>query len=70
MALIDQKQRLGKRAVALVEYVECEKHGVKSQYKMCREKRIPGYPTWEIAGELYPGEIQLEDLEKLADKSN
>lgn len=62
----DQKQRLGKRAFSLIDYVECDPHGARTQFKMCREKRIPGYPTWEIDGELYPGEIALEDLEKIA----
>ena len=64
----DQKQRLGKRAWAMLDYVECDRHGVKSQMNICRSKRIPGYPTWEIDGKLYPGEIRLEDLEMIADE--
>lgn len=62
----DQKERLGKRAWAMIEYVECDKHGVNSQATLCRQKRIPGYPTWEIDGKLFPGEIRLEDLETIA----
>jgi uncharacterized membrane protein len=62
----DQKQRLGQRAFSNVTYIECDKGGVNTQAKLCREKRIPGYPTWEIDGELYPGELQIDDLEKLA----
>jgi hypothetical protein len=27
--------------------------------------QVPGYPTWEIKGELYPGEKTLEQLEEL-----
>ncbi len=64
----DQKQRLGKRAWAMLEYIECDRHGVNSQMNLCRSKRIPGYPTWEINGKLYPGEIRLEDLEVIADE--
>jgi uncharacterized membrane protein/glutaredoxin len=62
----DQKQKLGKKAFAKITYIECDRGGVASQAKLCRQKRIPGYPTWEIDGELYPGELQMEDLEKLA----
>lgn len=62
----DQKQRLGKKAFSNVEYIECDRGGVNTQYKLCRQKKIPGYPTWEIDGELYPGELQMDDLEKLA----
>lgn len=62
----DQKQRLGQKAFAKVEYIECDKGGVNTQAPLCREKRIPGYPTWEIDGELYPGELKIDDLEKLA----
>lgn len=65
----DQKQRLGKQAFSRIPYVECDKNGVDSQYKLCREKRIPGYPTWEIGGELYPGEIEISELERLADEA-
>lgn len=61
-----QKQGLGKKAFSNVAYIECDKGGVNTQAKLCREKRIPGYPTWEIDGELYPGELQIDDLEKLA----
>jgi uncharacterized membrane protein len=62
----DQKQRLGRRAFSNVTYVECDKGGVDTQAKLCRERRIPGYPTWEIDGEQYPGELTIDDLERLA----
>lgn len=53
----------------MIEYIECDQHGVDTKYKLCREKRIKGYPTWEIDGELYPGEIEPPELERLADTS-
>jgi hypothetical protein len=62
----DQKQRLGQKAFAKITYVECDRGGVNSQAALCRQKRVPGYPTWEIDGELYPGELQMDDLERLA----
>lgn len=62
-----QKQMLGQEAFDKIEYIECSKNGRGSQYKLCREKDVPGYPTWEIDGELYPGEQSIEELEELAD---
>lgn len=64
----DQKQKFGIRAFKKIKYIECDQYGKDTKFKMCRDKRIPGYPTWEIGGKLYPGEIVLEDLEKLADE--
>lgn len=66
----DQKQRFGKKAFQKIEYIECDKHGANSKFQMCRDKRIPGYPTWEIDGELYPGEIDIPELERLVDESS
>lgn len=66
----DQKQRFGKKAFSKIEYIECDKYGTSSRYQLCRDKRIAGYPTWEINGELYPGEIVIEELERLVDESS
>lgn len=51
-------------------YIECAKDGYNSQYKLCREKDIPGYPTWEIDGKYYPGEKSLSELKQLVAKIN
>ena len=59
----DQKMALGKEAFAKVQYIECAKDGVNSQTTLCKEKNVPGYPTWEIGGKLFPGEQELEELE-------
>ena len=65
----DQKQTLGKQVFdkteGFVEYVECSRDGLNSRTKLCKAKEIPGYPTWEINGKLYPGEVNLEELEDL-----
>lgn len=29
--------------------------------------QLPGYPTWEIGGQLYPGEKGISELEHIAD---
>ncbi|GJQ14625.1 hypothetical protein GpartN1_g6416.t1 [Galdieria partita] len=61
-----QKQMFGEEAFEKIEYIECSRNGRDSQYNLCREKDVPGYPTWEINGELYPGEQSVEELEELA----
>ena len=61
----DQKEILGKQAMAQITYIECSKEGINPQTQLCRDKKIPGYPTWEIAGKLYPGEQALEELEDI-----
>jgi uncharacterized membrane protein len=61
----DQKELFGKQALRLIDYVECSKEGVNSQTKLCKENKVPGYPTWEIQGELYPGQQELDELEEL-----
>ena len=61
----NQKQELGVEVAKQFEYIECDKDGANTQYKLCRSTKITGYPTWEIKGELYPGEKDLGELESL-----
>ena len=63
----NQKQELGIEAAKLFEYVECAKDGVDSKYSVCKDEKIPGFPTWQINGQLFPGEKDLSELEKLLD---
>lgn len=58
----DQKQALGRQAMNKIPYVECSKEGVDAQVILCKDKKVPGYPTWEIDGKLYPGEQSLGEL--------
>ena len=58
----EQKERLGKEAMQRIPYIECSREGTNSQTSLCREKQIPGYPTWEINGKLFPGEQELDEL--------
>lgn len=39
--------------------------GVDNQVELCKAANIPGFPTWEIDGKLYPGEQTLEELEEI-----
>lgn len=39
--------------------------GVDNQVDLCKAANVPGFPTWEIDGKLYPGEQTLEELEEI-----
>lgn len=66
----DQKQTLGKEVFrnGYVAYIECDKEGYENQRSLCKERKVPGYPTWEIGGKLFPGEQSLEELATIADE--
>jgi uncharacterized membrane protein len=66
----EQKQRLGQKAMKLIPYIECAKDGENSKYDMCKERSIPGYPTWEIDGKLFPGEKSLSELESILEETS
>lgn len=61
----DQKQALGQQAMAKIPYVECSRDGAQANAALCASKKVPGYPTWEIAGQLYPGQQALEELQDI-----
>ena len=61
----NQKQELGKEAFEDIPYIECDKNGLNSKKAVCKANKIPGYPTWELGGKLYPGEKSIEELEEL-----
>ena len=56
---INQKKELGVEAGASFKYVECDKEGKNSEYPLCKSNKIPGFPTWELYGEYFPGEKVL-----------
>ena len=59
---ISQKTLFGK-SKKFLPYVECSTADRKSQLKVCRDKNIEGYPTWEFAdGSRLSGEISLKQL--------
>ncbi len=58
----DQKQLFGKKAVKELTVVECAQDGKDNQYKLCKEKQIEGFPSWEINGKIYSGVKDLNDL--------
>mmetsp|Transcript_46393 Transcript_46393/g.112956 ORF Transcript_46393/g.112956 Transcript_46393/m.112956 type:complete len:336 (+) Transcript_46393:1-1008(+) len=61
-----QKQQLGYEAVEqYLDYVECDKKGANGKRDFCKSRKVAGFPTWEIRGELYPGELTLDALAEL-----
>lgn len=61
-----QKSALGKEAMSMVKYVECSNDGEGNKRQLCKDKKVPGYPTWEINGQFYGGEQTLEELERFS----
>ena len=61
----DQKQLFGKKAVEELIIVECAKDGKNNQYKVCQEKGIEGFPSWEINNEIYSGTMSLNELAEM-----
>ncbi|EDZ93876.1 Vitamin K epoxide reductase [Limnospira maxima CS-328] len=61
-----QKQLFGRQAINYLTYIECDPAGENPQPDLCQAKGIPGYPAWEINGELHPWLISLERLAELS----
>jgi len=62
----EQKELFGQPAVRELTYIECDPEGTNPQPDLCKAAKIPGYPTWEVNGQLYSGTQSLEDLAKLS----
>ncbi|NEO85703.1 MAG: vitamin K epoxide reductase family protein [Spirulina sp. SIO3F2] len=60
----DQKNLFGKEAFKEVTYIECAADATKDdpQPEKCEAAGVQSYPTWEIDGELQPGQIPLDQL--------
>jgi len=59
----EQKELFGKEAAAQLRVVECAPDGQNSQAALCQQKKIEGFPSWEINGQLDSG---VKPLQKLA----
>ena len=58
----DQKQLFGKEAVKELKIIECAKDGKENEYELCQKKKIDGFPSWEINGEIISGTRDLNEL--------
>ena len=49
---LNQSELFGKQAYRELKVVECARDGINSQTQLCIDKKIKGFPTWEINGKL------------------
>ena len=67
---LNQSELFGKQAYRELNVVECARDGINSQTQLCINKKIKGFPTWEINGKLILGVISLKELSKLTGFKN
>ena len=67
---LNQSELFGKQAYRELNVVECAKDGINSQTQLCIDKKIKGFPTWEINGKLILGVLSLKELSKLTEFKN
>ncbi len=67
---LNQSELFGKQAYKELNVVECARDGKNSQTQLCIDKKIKGFPTWEIDGKLILGVLSLNELSKLTGFKN
>ena len=67
---LNQGELFGKQAYRELNVVECARDGINSQTQLCIDKKIKGFPTWEINGKLILGVLSLKELSKLTGFKN
>ncbi len=67
---LNQSELFGKQAYRELNVVECARDGINSQSKLCIDKNIKGFPTWEINGKLILGVLSLKELSSLTGFKN
>ena len=67
---LNQSELFGKQAYKELNVVECARDGINSQTQLFIDKKIKGFPTWEINGKLYLGVLSLKELSMLTGFKN
>ena len=62
---LDQSELFGKQAYKELNVVECARDGKNSQTQLCIDKKIQGFPSWEINGKIIIGVQTLKELSKM-----
>ena len=62
---LDQSELFGKKAYKELNVVECARDGKNSQTQLCIDKKIEGFPSWEINGKIIIGVRTLKELSEL-----
>ena len=65
-----QSELFGKQAYKELNVVECANDGKNSQPQLCIDKKIKGFPSWEINGKIILGVLSLEELSTLTGYEN
>ena len=63
---LDQSELFGKEAYKELNVVECARDGKNSQTQLCIDKKIEGFPSWEINRKIIIGVKTLKELSELA----
>ena len=67
---LKQSELFGKQAYKELNVVECANDGKNSQTQLCIDKKIKGFPSWEINGKIILGVLTLEELSTLTGYEN
>ena len=67
---LKQSELFGKQAYRELNVIECARDGENSQTQLCIDKKIKGFPSWEINGKIILGVQTLEELSKLTKYKN
>ena len=62
---LNQSELFGKQAYKELNVVECANDGKNSQTQLCIDKKIKGFPSWEINGKIILGVLTLKELSTL-----
>ena len=63
---LKQSELFGRQAYKELNVVECARDGKNSQTQLCIDKKIQGFPSWEINGIIIIGVQTLEELSELS----
>ena len=67
---LHQSELFGKQAYKELNVVECARDGKNSQTQLCIDKKIKGFPSWEINGKIILGVLTLRELSILTGYEN
>ena len=67
---LNQSELFGKQVYRELDVVECARNSINRQTQLCINKKIKGFPTWEINGKLILGVLSLNELSKLTGFKN
>jgi len=67
---LEQSELFGREAYNKLNVVECARDGKNSQTQLCIDKKIQGFPSWEINGNIIIGVQTLEKLSELTGYKN